>query len=100
MHCSHKRQTKFYYLLPLPTCVGQHFQLLPVRRQNIGPELQLRLIYQFACHKLLRESIFCAVKSNLIHCIDVVNFVNKHDLVLFIFGFVLSFFIGWAEKLI
>ena len=29
-HCAHKRQQKFYYFLPLPTCVRQHFLLSPI----------------------------------------------------------------------
>jgi len=50
---------------------------------------------KFVCHKLLRELIKCAVKRNLIHRIDVVNAVNKHDLVLpaCILNFVLHFLV-------
>jgi len=79
-----KRQLKFYYLLWLlqSTCVRQHFQLLYYYEDKIQVQTCHRVLtYRFACHKLLRELINCAIKSNLIHHIDAVNVVHKHDLV-------------------
>ena len=68
------------------------FSALTYIKKNIGPDVHLRQIHEFACDKLLRELISCAVKSELIQRINVFNFVNNHDLVLFIFEFV-SFYL-------
>ena len=87
IHCSHKRQVKFYYLFVTIYKYEEAFSAFTNMKTKYRSRIAVDADLRVCLSHIAQRIDICAVKSKLIHRIDVSHFVNKQDLVLFTLGF-------------